>query len=63
MISDVLAGLAILRREVGEIDDYDAAVDSVVNELDRDLTDSEREQLDDMLPEWFEGKEVSADGD
>lgn len=64
MISDVLFRLAILHKEIPEDEfDVDDAVETAAEDVDRELSDEEWDQLNEMLPEWLEqdeGSEVSA---
>lgn len=64
MISDLLAQLAMLRREIPEEEfNVETAVETVVETVDREVTEEERDELESLLPEWLEtdeGAEVSA---
>ncbi len=69
MISDVLARLAILHKEIPEEEfDVDTAVRTAAEDVDRELTDEDWETLDELLPEWLEDgddaaqKELVTDG-
>ncbi len=59
MITDILARLAVLHREIPDDEfDVDRAVETAIDGLERDVTDSEREELDRVLPEWLEGEDT-----
>lgn len=59
MIGDLLAGLALLHREIPEEDfDLDTAVETVIETADREVSEEEREELDSLLPEWLESNDT-----
>lgn len=63
MISDVLLRLAVLHREIPEDEfDVDDAVEVAAEDVDRELSDDEWSQLNEMLPEWLEQDEASEVG-
>jgi len=55
MITDLLARLAMIRREIPEEEfDLDTAVETAIEGVDREVTEDERNELDSLLPEWLE---------
>jgi hypothetical protein len=59
MITDILARLAVLYRQVPDDEfDCDRAVETAIDGLERDVTDAEREELDRVLPEWLEDNDT-----
>ncbi|USZ73770.1 hypothetical protein [Natronosalvus halobius] len=55
MITDLLAQLAFIHREIPEEEfDLDTAVETAIDTVERDVTEEERDELDSLLPEWLE---------
>lgn len=57
MITDVLMQIAIIKTEVPN-DEFDAdiALETAIENVGRDVTESERQELDEMLPQWVESE-------
>jgi len=53
MINDVLMQIAIIKKEVSD-DEFDAevALENAIESVDREVTESERDELERVVPEW-----------
>lgn len=60
MIVDILFRVALLEKQIPESEfDADLAVETAIEDVDRPVTDDERDKLDEVLPEWLD-QEVPA---
>jgi len=69
MIHDILMRLSLLHKEIPEEEfEVDLALETAIEDVDREVTAEERETLDELLPEWLDDgddaaqKELVTDG-
>jgi len=61
MITDILMRMVVLQNELPEEEfEIDLALETAIEDVDREVSADEREELDELLPEWFEDGDDSA---